>query len=266
MKTCIKYWGGKQQLTPKLLGLIPSHYTYCEPFFGGGALFFAKRPSRNEAINDINDNMVNFYRIIKRRFPELHSEVDCTLYSEYQYRQALELWKDGVGKDAVLRAWSVFVMSHQSFSGNFGSSWAFHRQRNQADYFNNVKQNFDEKYVRRLEHVQIFNRDALSVIENMDSENTFHFIDPPYYNSDMGHYDGYTLNDFENLLKLLLNLKGKFLLTTYPSDILSSYTSMGNWRTINNRMHRSSGNTKGAMKTEVFTLNYEPECQQYELF
>lgn len=65
-KTCIKYWGGKQQLVPKLLELIPQHYTYCEPFFGGGALFFAKNLSQNEVINDLNDNMINFYRILKR--------------------------------------------------------------------------------------------------------------------------------------------------------------------------------------------------------
>ena len=42
MKTPITYWGGKQQLVPKILSLIPEHKQYCEPFFGGGALYFAK--------------------------------------------------------------------------------------------------------------------------------------------------------------------------------------------------------------------------------
>ena len=59
-QTCVKYWGGKQQLVPRLLRLIPEHQTYCEPFFGGGALFFAKPLSRVEIINDLNDNMINF--------------------------------------------------------------------------------------------------------------------------------------------------------------------------------------------------------------
>ncbi len=45
MKTCIKYWGGKQQLVPKLKSLIPRHHCYNEPFFGGGALFFEKKQS-----------------------------------------------------------------------------------------------------------------------------------------------------------------------------------------------------------------------------
>ena len=45
MKTPITYWGGKQQLLPKILPLIPLHRQYCEPFFGGGALYFAKQQS-----------------------------------------------------------------------------------------------------------------------------------------------------------------------------------------------------------------------------
>lgn len=266
MKTCIKYWGGKQQLTPKLLAAIPEHLTYNEPFFGGGALFFAKPSSPNEAINDINDNMVNFYRQLKRNFPALHEEVDLTLFSEFQHNQACELWKDGTDQDKLMRAWAVFVLSHQSFSGMLGSSWAASRSKNQAAYFQRVKQNFDERYVRRLEHTQIFCRDALSVIDLMDSPDTFHFIDPPYYNSDCGHYEGYSLNDFENLLKRLLNVKGKFLLTTYPSEILEQYTQQAGWRTVSHEMHKSAGFQADNNKVEVFTMNYEREMKQAQLF
>lgn len=245
---------------------MPNHKTYCEPFFGGGAVFFAKKPSKNEVINDLNDNMVNFYRVLKRNFNDLQAEVDLTLYSEYQYNQAKELYNEGFDKEKVLRAWAVFVLSHQSFSGSLGASWAFHRDRNQADYFMRVKQNFDEKYVRRLEHVQIFQLDALNVIENMDSEDTFHFIDPPYFNSDMGHYDGYTLQDFKNLLNLLQTLKGKWLLTTYPSEILEAYTKENEWLTIKHEMHLSASLEAGKKKIEVFTLNYDPKQNELTLF
>lgn len=218
MKTCIKYWGGKQQLSQKIIDLIPNHNCYCEPFFGGGAIFFSKPPSKVEIINDLNDNMVNFYKVVKRDFDKLKDEVDVTLYSEHQYGQAKKIWNEG--GDTIVRAWSVFALSHQSFSGQLGGSWAYSDTNNQASRFNNVKKNFDYRYVRRLENTQIFCRDALNVIENTDSADTFFFVDPPYYNSDCAHYDGYTLSDFENLLKVLSNVEGKFLLTTYPSEIL----------------------------------------------
>lgn len=264
MKTCIKYWGGKQQLVPKLLPLIPHHFTYCEPFFGGGALFFAKPPSKNEVINDINDNMVNFYRVLKRAntFEQLADEIDLTLYSEWQYKQAKELWKAGMAKDKILRAWAVFVLSHQSFSGNLGSSWAHSSSKNQADYFQRVKQNFDERYVRRLEHVQIFCRDALNVIDNMDDKDTFFFLDPPYIDTNLGHYDGYSKDDYVALLERLSGIKGRFLLTTFPTDVLAQYSAENGWKTVKNVMHLSASVKAGKMKTEVFTMNYACAEQQ----
>lgn len=219
-------------------------------------MFFAKPSSKVEVINDISDNMVNFYRTIKRDFEGLKSEIDVTLYAEYQYKQAKELWLRGQGQREVIRAWAVFVLSWQSFSGNIGSSWAFSDQRNCAKTFTNIKAMFDERYVKRLEQTQIFCRDACRVIENTDHAQTFFFCDPPYYNADMGSYDGYTKEDFERLLKTLSNVEGKFLLTTYPCDILTEYTQKNGWKTINNKMHLSASTKAGKMKNEVFTMNY----------
>jgi DNA adenine methylase len=256
MKTPIKYWGGKQQISSRIMQLMPPHHCYVEPFFGGGAVFFAKEPSKVEIINDINDNMVNFYKVVVRHFSDLKSEIDVTLYSEFQYKEAKELWLKGSDNN-VMRAWAVFVLSHQSFSGNIGNSWAHSDTRNMARQFDNVKSYFDERYVNRLRGVQIFCRDALKVIKACDSADTFHFIDPPYFNSDMGCYDGYTEQDLCNLLELLSTLKGKWLLTTYPSDLLAEYTARNGWYTINNKMHLSASNQTGKTKTEVFTMNYE---------
>lgn len=205
--------------------------------------------------------MVNFHKVIKRDFEGLRSEIDVTLYSEYQYREAKELWVRGEGDNKLLRAWAVFVLSHQCFSGQMGGSWAYADQANLATRFDNIKQQFDTRYVKRMEHVQIFCRDALNVLVNTDSEDTFHFVDPPYFNSEMAHYDGYTEADFINLLELLSGLKGKFLLTSYPSDVLSRYSEANGWLTINNEMHLSASHKHGATKNEVFTMNYQPTRQ-----
>ncbi|MBY0244194.1 MAG: DNA adenine methylase [Sphingobacteriaceae bacterium] len=261
MKTCIKYWGGKQQLADRVIAAMPRHHCYVEPFFGGGAVFFKKQPAKVEIINDLNDNMVNFYRVVKKDFDPLKDEVDVTLYSEYQYKLAKDIWKDGNGHTNVSRAWSVFVMSHQSFSGNLGASWAYSDSTNQALRFDNVRKTFDTRYMKRLEQTQIFCRDALNVIENTDSKDTFFFVDPPYYNSECGHYDGYSLEDFENLLKLLSKVEGKFLLTSYPSEILAKYTEENGWLTINHEMNLSASTKGGATKTEVFTMNYKPNYE-----
>jgi len=81
----------------------------------------------------------------------------------------------------------------------------------------------------------------------------------PYFNSDCGHYNGYSVEDFENLLKLLSSIKGKFLLSSYPSPILQKYAKENGWFmwsveqgvTINNK----SGYIK--RKTECITANFK---------
>ena len=71
MKPPISYYGGKQNMLSELLPLIPKHESYIEPFFGGGALFFAKTPSPLEVINDTNQLMINFYRQMVVNFDAL---------------------------------------------------------------------------------------------------------------------------------------------------------------------------------------------------
>ncbi len=61
VKTPITYYGGKQNLTSEILGMIPAHKIYVEPFFGGGSVFFAKGKSFLEVINDKNELLMNFY-------------------------------------------------------------------------------------------------------------------------------------------------------------------------------------------------------------
>lgn len=260
LKTAISYYGGKQQLLPKILPIIPEHKIYSEAFFGGGSVYFAKEPAKVEIINDINKQVVNFYKVAKRNFPKLKAEIDVTLYSEEQYKEARQIYlsSDASEQNSVLRAWALFVLSHQTFLHIIDSTWGYGRDRNVATTFTNKKQMFDERYVKRLENTQIFCRDALRVLVNADDEQTFHFIDPPYYNSDCGHYGGYSLEDFERLLNVIQNLKGKFLMTSYPSEILDEYAEKNGWFQIKFEMHKSASHKEGERKIEVFTMNYEP--------
>ena len=80
----------------------------------------------------------------------------------------------------------------------------------------------------------------------------------------MGHYKGYTISDFENLLQLLSSIKGKFMLSSYPSQILNQYVSRNNWKTIEYELYRPSG---GGTKVEVLTMNYQKQiAKEMELF
>ena len=264
MKTPITYWGGKQQLVPEILKIIPAHRQYNEPFFGGGAVFFAKRPAKIEFINDINGEMVNFYKVLKRSFAELKGEIDITLHSEFQHQQARNIYADPLGHGDIMRAWAVWMLSKQSIYSILGNSWSVSIDKNKAEQLHRAREAFTITYARRLERTSIFARDALSVIESTDTPTTFHYCDPPYYNADMGHYGGYTEDDFKRLLNTLSKVEGKFLLSSYPSAVLREYTATHGWHHREIEMTRSSG---GGRKVEVFTWNYDENSpRQGELF
>lgn len=269
--TPVNYYGGKTNLAPKILQLIPPHEVYTECFFGGGAVFFAKEPVKIEAINDTNDEVINFYRTCKKDFKALNSMLDKTLFSEKEHQRASMIYNNSTKYTNVERAWALLVLSQQSFLNIIDNSWKFQRQRNTATGFQNKKEMIDERYLKRLERTQIFNRDANRVLENMDTPDTFHFIDPPYYQANMGHYDGYTEKDFEQLLKTCQNLVGKFMLTTFPSAILEKYRKRNKWYQFQIKMPSSAktgNNLTGneGMKIEVITMNYKPTRDMVSLF
>jgi len=253
MKTPITYYGGKQLMAKHILPLIPEHHIYSEAFFGGGAIFFAKKPSAVEFINDANGEVVNFYRIIKRNFDELKIEIDCTLHSEFQHKRAKDIYFKRTQETAVMRAWAVWMLSQQSFYSIFGNTWKVSKQRNMAKTIQSKKEQFNDTYVRRLEATSIFCRDALDMIRKTDRDDAFHYIDPPYFNADMGHYGGYTIEDFRKLLEVCSGLQGKFMLSSYPSELLMEYALKNGWKVKEIEMPRAAG---GGRKVEVLTMNY----------
>jgi DNA adenine methylase len=71
-KPIIPWIGGKRRLAGRILPMLPPHECYVEPFAGGAAIFFLKPPSKAEALNDINGEIVNLYRVVKHHLEELY--------------------------------------------------------------------------------------------------------------------------------------------------------------------------------------------------
>jgi DNA adenine methylase len=255
----LTYYGGKQTLAPLIISLIPEHTLYAEPFTGGGAVFFMKPPSRVEVLNDTNGELMNFYRVIQGKFRKLQAEVRRTPHSRDTHRRAKVIYNNPDMFDDVKRAWAVWVLCAQGFASKMDGPWGFDKTDNTTSKrVANKRDNFQAHYLNRLRLVQIENVDALYIIQSRDTGNSFFYCDPPYFNSNMGHYKGYTEADFEALLRLLSQIKGKFLLSSYPSDILSKYIKKEKWhsRTIEKyvTVNAKGGNPK--KKTEVLTANY----------
>jgi DNA adenine methylase len=261
MKPPISYYGGKQKLASTIVPLIPQHNLYCEPFFGGGAIFFTKERSNVEVINDTNSKLINFYRLIQQDFRKLKDEIEVSLHSRKLHKHAQVVNANPELFDPIKRAWAVWVLANQSFSSMLDGSWGYDKKKpSTSRKISNKREQFNVDMAVRLQEVQIECTDALRVMAYRDTPEAFFYLDPPYYNSDCGHYDGYTLEDFEMLLQRCCKLEGKFLLSSYPSDILAKYTKEQGWHQIEIEQRvtvaLNSPNGRNKTKTEVLTANY----------
>ncbi|WP_262510093.1 DNA adenine methylase [Candidatus Ulvibacter alkanivorans] len=264
-KTPITYYGGKLNMVKQILPLIPEHRVYVEPYFGGGAIFFAKPKSESEVINDLNDMVVNFFEIAKTRYLELKLKIEATLFSRATYSVALAIYRMPHLFTRLQQAWAFYVGTNMGFSCQIGS-WGFDKYGKRVKAFRNKKIRFDSSIQNRLEGVQIEHLDALKVIGNRDGEDVFFYLDPPYPNSDQGHYSGFSQQDFENLLEVLSKIRGKFLLSSYPNEALDTHTKQFGWHTLVFDRAKSSVHAKyrnsTTRKIEVLTANYPFELKE----
>jgi DNA adenine methylase len=257
MKSAITYYGGKQKLVSTILPLFPEHVLYTEPFAGGAALFFSKQPSEIEVLNDLNSELINFYKVIRQDFVSLQKEVAITLHSRKLHQDASVMYNNPHLFGELKRAWAVWVLAHQSFASMIDSSWGYDKSKNTTSKkIHNKRDAFTEEYAIRLQNVQLECADAVYIIKSRDHEQAFHYCDPPYFNSDCGHYTGYSIHDFERLLQTLAEVKGKFLLSSYPSDILAKYTKRYGWHQLQVEQRVSVNKGAGKKKIEVMTANY----------
>ena len=256
MKTPITYYGGKQSLLKYLLPLIPPHKIYCEPFFGGGALFFAKPKSEVEVINDLNGEVVNFFKVVKTKFSELQKEVRGSPHSRELFKRAKAIYDFPDMFSDVKRAWAFWILTNQGFSGLIGA-WGFGKQNSKEKSLANKRNDFTKEYAERFEAVQIEHNDALKVIDRCDDKNAFIYCDPPYINTDQGHYAGYSEAMYKSLLAKLSKVKGKFLLSSYPNPILSAYIKKYKWKV--KQIKKSVAVTKHTdkKKIEMMVFNYD---------
>lgn len=257
-KTPITYYGGKQRMADMIVSLMPEHKLYCEPFVGGAAVFFAKEPSEMEVINDLNGEVVNFYRVCANDFRKLEKLIQATPHSRQIHRESAEVLKNADRHNPVKRAWAFWVQTNMSFTSKMFGGYAYERNSNGTlKRFVNKKLAFTPEVKERLDMVDIENNDALRVIQSRDSADSFFYCDPPYFNADMGHYKGYTEQDFTDLLTTLSQVKGKFLLSSYPSEVLVKFTKKHHWHTLSKDSNIAVTHQTEKKKTEVLTANYD---------
>ena len=227
MKTPISYYGGKQRIASQIVEVLESipHTVYVEPFSGGLAVLYAKRLRGGnshyyrEAINDINQCLITFWRVARDSPDELQRYLELTPYSQEEHRVSQQIYNNPSEYDEIKIAWAVYIQCNMSFANKIKAGWGTQTMsHNSAATWHNHKANLPQAF-ERLEKVHIGCEDALKFIKRWDSPQTLHYVDPPYPNASQGHYKGYTLDDYQALCDALDNCQGSYVLSNYAQEI-----------------------------------------------
>ena len=226
MKPAISYYGEKQRMASKIVSLIPKHTVYVEPFAGGAAVFFAKpwpdvsnTHHYREVLNDKDERLINFYRQLRDNGEALIQRLTLTPYSEAEHRDSLR--ENLLCEDKLEAAARYYINIQTSFSNKLNGGWGrnVYTCNSAATWANKVSRL--PEYLDRMASVYIACDDALKIIKQWDSPQTFFYCDPPYPNTDCGHYEGYMLQDFQALVDTLDKCQGSFILSNYDQPTIN---------------------------------------------
>jgi DNA adenine methylase len=240
----LKWHGGKAYLAGKICELMESlpipHTHYVEPYGGSLAVLFERNPEYcSEVVNDLHQELMNFWNVLKDpcTFIRFVRYIQATPFSEQTWQTADTLRKHGV--TSIDRALGFFIACRQSRAGCFDSFATLSRTRirrgmnEQVSAWLTALEGLPNVHAR-LQRVVLLNRPALDVIRQQDGPKTLFYLDPPYLHATrttIGQYD-YEMTDEQHtdLLLLLTQIQGKFLLSGYPNEMYDSYANRYNWQ------------------------------------
>lgn len=184
--------GGKGRRSDWIISRMPPHDTFVDVFGGSGAIIYNKPPSKNEIYNDANNDLVQFFEVLRERQDELLEWVRNVPYA----RSVHEEWADGFlnghrPDDPIERAGRFFVLRYMQFAGKVFEKSGFktRAKRSPARTFDNARERLDE-LAGRFRDVIIENRDWSRIFETYDdgSVDVLFYCDPPYIGTE--HYYG----------------------------------------------------------------------------
>lgn len=223
------WYGGKFSHLNWLLPLLPKSNHYCEVFGGSMAVLLNRDPCPIETYNDIDSQLVNFFRVLREKQPELERVLSLTPYSREEYNNSLH---HGPDDSDIEKARKFFIKCRMTFGGMAQSaskgrfSTIVKDSRNGMScvvsrWFNSIPGL--EQISKRILRVQVENLSGLELLKKYDSKDTFFYLDPPYVHESRKDKKVYlaemTNQDHENLAMALKKINGKFAISGYKSNL-----------------------------------------------
>ncbi len=178
----LKWPGAKwsAQVTPTIIGHFPVHRCYLSLFFGSGGDLFNKAPAPCEVVNDLDDDIVNFFETLRDDRDALAEAVSLTPWSRTEWERAHRR-DDGLSK--LERARRFVARMNQSHGQRPGCTGWRHDGPARTSSFTLQWRGLPERIViaaERLRYVQIECRPWHDILARYAGADVLVFADPPY--------------------------------------------------------------------------------------
>lgn len=263
MNTLLNYPGAKWGMAKMIVSLMPKHRSYLEPFFGSGAVLFNKPPSAIETVNDIDGDIVNFFRVLRECPNDLAEALALTPYA----REVFEDAHENRGSSEFDKAYRFAIRSKMGHGFKTYQKTGFKidvyaRENSYAvNCWNRLPRDLLDA-AGRLKEVQIEQRPALDLIRKFNHSNVLIYADPPYLLNTRGgkqYRHEMTEQDHVQLLEALKQHRGTVILSGYASELYDR--ELSGW----SRIDRKSYNQNSDQRTEMLWCNFEvPSLFQME--
>lgn len=232
-RPALRYHGGKFKLAPWISSFFPTHRIYVEPFGGGASVLLRKPRSYAEVYNDLDLEVVNFFRVLRdpALAEQLARAVYLTPFAREEFRAAYAETDDPVetARRTLVRSFMGFgttILRHNRTG--FRAKANRQQQPAQIDWTNYPAH--VAVFTERLRGVVIEHRDALEVIAQQDTAGTLFYVDPPYphatrtavqsgSHNDTAYCHEMTDDDHRALAKVLNDVEGMVVLSGYACQL-----------------------------------------------
>lgn len=260
MKSILKYPGAKHRIAGWICSHMPEHKVYVEPYAGSLAVFFAKNPSKIETLNDMDGNVVNYFRVVREKPDELARALRLTPFARDEYMAAFE--SNTLDTDVekarkfAVKCWQGFGCSNVYRNG-FRSSQQGNSPRTTKDW-NGLPDRLLQAS-RRLMNAQIENLPADEIIQRYNTSDVFLYLDPPYVPETRKKYLYLHEMEAEDHIRLLASVRnhpGKVMISGYDNALYNDM--LRGWRK-DEICTQAEG---GLKRKETIWMNYPSQGHQ----
>lgn len=258
----LRYHGGKWKLASWIVRHFPPHRVYLEPFGGGASVLLNKPRAELETYNDLDGQVVNFFRVLRERPAELVRMLELTPWSRAEYELSYE-----PSEDALEAARRFFVRSSQSIGGpttQWRNGWRYQVKRGTWHNAASLWCELDHLYqvAERLRGVQIEQRDAFDLIPRYDMPEVLIYLDPPYPHETRSKWKGaaynHELSDDEHarLAEMARASQANVVISSYPSEMYTDLYQAHGWIQVT-----TTARTNGPQTVRTECLWLSPRTQ-----